>query len=70
MFFHAGFLADELGSYDPAFFLAGTAELLAALVTFALHFWKEPGKKDTCCHNNKEEVAFLRLMVVQRETVL
>ena len=41
----SGLLADKFGSYAPAFHVAGAIEILAALITFSLLCYKEPGTK-------------------------
>lgn len=61
-FIFAGLLADEVGSYVPAFYMTGTVLLLAASIIFLAPFIKSETKRI-------EDVSEL-LFVVERCTVV
>ena len=63
LFFSPGFIADELGSYVPAFYIAGSIIIISSLIVFALRCFKEDGLISV---DEKTE----ELFVIEKVTVL
>ena len=62
--FSPGFIADELGSYVPAFYIAGSIIIISSLIVFALRCFKE--EDGLFSVNEKTE----ELFVIEKVTVL
>lgn len=61
----AGFIADELGSYIPAFYMSGSFMMSSALVVFVLRYFKNRDDLPL-----KDDQAQIMVALVERETVL
>ena len=62
--FLSGFIADELGSYIPAFYMAGSLIISSALIVFVLRCFK---KQDVLLQDTNESE---ELLVIEKVTVL
>lgn len=60
-----GFIADELGSYIPAFYMSGSFMMSSALVVFVLRYFKNRDDLPL-----KDDQAQIMVALVERETVL
>ena len=62
MTFFTGLLADEVGSYEPAFYMTGTVMLLAALVIFLIPLIRSS--------TQSREAVFEELIIAEKCTVV
>lgn len=65
LFRRAGFVADTLGSYPPAFYMAGSFVLLSAVLIFLVPFLK-PDQTD----HELQDTIVNELMIVEKCTVV
>ena len=60
--FFTGLLADEVGSYEPAFYMTGTVILIGASVIFLIPLLRSP--------TQSREAVFEELIIVEKCTVV
>ena len=63
MIFLTGLLADEVGSYEPAFYMTGIVILIGASVIFLIPLLRSPTQKS-------REAVFEELIIVEKCTVV